>query len=69
MLNIYVRTFDLSEKLLNTAISAGGSASRADLEKHLNNIVEKNKPNAGYNSEQGYWWIRQEQTIDRYTIE
>ena len=69
MLQIYIRTFDLNGKLLNTAISGGGSTSRPELEKHLDNIIATHKPNAGYNSEQGYWWVRGDQTLDRYTIE
>jgi hypothetical protein len=69
MLQVYVRTFDLNGKLLNTAISGGGSSSRPELERHLDKLIEGSKPNAGYDPEQGYWWIRGDHTLDRYTIE
>jgi len=68
MLQIYIRTVDLNGKLLNTAITAGGFGSYAEAKRHLDKTIEENKPDAGYNDENDYWWIRQGETIDRYTI-
>jgi hypothetical protein len=43
--------------------------ARNDAESYLNKLIQLLRPDAGYEREQGYWWVRNKGVVTRYTIQ
>ena len=67
MVTIFVRTVNKKGEVSDPAICASEPV-RKDAEAWLNKLVEQYKPTSGYDPEQDYWWIRNNDMVSRYTI-
>ena len=69
MFRICGLTFNEQGGVADTAIARCTFAARNDAELYLNKLIQLLRPDAGYEREQGYWWVRNKGIVTRYTIQ
>jgi hypothetical protein len=69
MFKICGRKLDEQGDVANTAIARCTFDQRPDAATYLNKLVQLLWPNAGYEQEQDYWWVRSNGYVTRYTIQ
>jgi len=69
MVKICGRTLDEQGGVANTAIARCIFEERPDAASYLNKLVQLLRPNAGYERDQDYWWVRNGGVVTRYTIQ
>jgi hypothetical protein len=69
MFRICGLTLNEQGSVAETAIARCTFEARNDAESYLNKLIQLLRPNAGYEREQGYWWVRNKGGITRYTIQ
>jgi hypothetical protein len=69
MFRICGHTLDERGDVAKTAISRCSFEERPDAATYLNKLVQLLRPNAGYEKEQDYWWVRNDGLVTRYTIQ
>ena len=70
MFRICGRTLDERGDVVNVAIARCTFEERNNAVLYLNKLTQLLRPNAGYENEQDYWWVRnKEDVVTRYTIQ
>ena len=70
MFRICGLTLDEQGDVVNVAIARCAFEERNNAVLYLNKLTQLLRPNAGYENEQDYWWIRnKEDVVTRYTIQ
>jgi hypothetical protein len=69
MFRICGRRVDERGEIADTAVSRCIFERRPDAATYLNKLVQLLRPDAGYEGEQDYWWVRSKGSITRYTIQ
>lgn len=70
MFRICGLTLDEQGDVVNVAIARCTFEERNNAVLYLNKLTQLLRPNAGYENEQDYWWIRnKEDVVTRYTIQ
>jgi hypothetical protein len=69
MFKICGRTLNEQGKVADTAIARCIFQERNDAASYLNKLVQLLRPNAGYEGEQDYWWVRNSGVVTQYTIQ
>ena len=68
MFTICKRTLDAQGDVSDTALARCRFKQRDDAVCYLNKITQLLWPDAGYEGEQGYWWVRDKGVVTRYAI-
>ncbi len=68
MFTICKRTLDERGNTANTAVTSCSFKERSDAVLYLNKVTQFLWPDAGYEGEQDYWWIRHKGAVTRLTI-
>ncbi len=69
MVTICGRTQDDQGSVAVTTIPHCAFEQRNDAVSFLNKLTQLLRPDAGYEGEQDYWWVRNNGTVTRYTIQ
>ena len=69
MFKICKRTLDEEGNTANTAVTSCAFRERSDAVSYLNKVTQFLRPYAGYEGEQGYWWVRHDGAVTRLTIQ
>ena len=69
MFTICKRTLDEQGNIANSAITSCTFKERGDAVSYLNKVTQFLRPHAGYEDEQGYWWVRHDGIVTRLTIQ
>ena len=69
MFRICGRTLDDQGNVADTAIARCIFEQRNDAVAYMNKLAQLLQPNAGYEGEQDYWWVRNNGSVTRYTIQ
>ena len=70
MFRICGLTLDEQGDVVNVVIARCTFEERNNAVLYLNKLTQLLRPNAGYENEQDYWWIRnKEDVVTRYTIQ
>jgi hypothetical protein len=69
MFRICGRTLDEQGNVADTATARCTFEERNDAVSFLNKLTQLLRPNAGYEGEQDYWWVRNKDVVTRYTIQ
>jgi hypothetical protein len=69
MITICKRTLNEEGNVADTAITSFAFNNKSDAVSYLNKITRFLRPHAGYEGEQGYWWVRHNGVVTRLTIQ
>ncbi len=69
MFTICKRTLNEGGDVSDTALARCRFRQRDDAVCYLNKITQLLRPDAGYEGKQGYWWVRNNGVVTRYTIQ
>jgi hypothetical protein len=69
MFRICGRTLNEQGDVAGTAIARCTFEERNDAVSYLNKLAQLLRPDAGYEGEQDYWWVRNNGVVTRYTIQ
>jgi len=69
MFRICGRTLDEQGNVADTAIARCVFEQRNDAVSYMNKLAQLLQPDAGYEGEQDYWWVRNNGSVTRYTIQ
>ena len=69
MFTICKRTLNEEGDVADTAMTTCTFKTRSDAVSYLNKITQFLQPHAGYEGEQGYWWVRHDGAVTRLTIQ
>lgn len=69
MFTICGRTLDEKSGVADVAVARCKFKQRNDAVSYLNKLTQLLRPDAGYETEQDYWWVRNNGSITRYTIQ
>ena len=69
MFTICKRTLNAQGNTADTAIARCTFKQRSDAVFYLNKITQFLRPDAGYEGEQDYWWVRNNGIVTRFTIQ
>ncbi len=69
MFRICGRTLDERGDVASTKEAPCKFEERNDAVSYLNKLTQLLRPDAGYEGEQDYWWIRNNGVVVRYTIQ
>jgi hypothetical protein len=69
MYKICGRKLNERGEVASTAIARCIFEQRPDAATYLNKLVQLLRPDAGYEDKQGYWWVRNNGVVTRYTIQ
>lgn len=69
MFKICKRTLDEQGNTANTAVTSCSFKERHDAVSYLDKVTRILRPDAGYEGEQGYWWVRNNGVVTRLTIQ
>jgi hypothetical protein len=69
MFRICGRTLDEQGNVADTAIARCVFEKRNDAVSYMNRLAQLLQPDAGYEGEQDYWWVRNNGSVTRYTIQ
>jgi len=69
MFTICGRTLDEKGGIADVAVARCKFKRRNDAVSYLNKLTQLLRPDAGYETEQGYWWVRNHGSVTRYTIQ
>jgi hypothetical protein len=59
----------LNEHGDSTVVARCSFAQRNDAVSYMNILTQVLRPDAGYEDEQGYWWVRNHDGVTRFTIQ
>ena len=68
MFTICKRTLDERGNAYDTAIAACTFKERRDAVSYLDKVTRFLRPEAGFEGDQGYWWVRNNGVVTRFTI-
>jgi hypothetical protein len=69
MFRICGRTLNERGDVASTKIARCKFEKRNDAISYLDKVTRLLRPDAGYEAEQDYWWVRNKDGITRYTIQ
>jgi hypothetical protein len=69
MFKICGRTLDANGGVVNTMTARCTFDERNNAVMYLNKLTQLLRPDAGYEDAQGYWWVRNNDLVTRYTIQ
>jgi hypothetical protein len=69
MFKICGRTLDVHGDVVNTSIARCTFDERDNAVLYLNKLTKLLRPDAGYEDQQDYWWVRNNDVVTRYTIQ
>ena len=69
MFRICGRALDEHGDVVHTMTASCTFEQRDDAVSYLNRLAQLLRPDAGYEGEQDYWWIRDKGVVTRYTIQ
>jgi hypothetical protein len=69
MFRIFGRSLSERGDVASTKISGCTFEKRNDAVCYLDKLTQLLRPDAGYEAEQDYWWVRNKDGITRYTIQ
>lgn len=69
MFTICKRTLDERGITEDTAVTSCTFKKRSDAVSYLNKVTQFLRPDAGYEGEQDYWWVRNNGIVTRLTIQ
>jgi len=69
MFRICGRKLDEQGDVSGTAMTACAFEQRNEAVRYLDKLTQWLRPDAGYEAEQDYWWVRNKDGVTRYTIQ
>jgi hypothetical protein len=69
MFRIFGRTLSERGDVGSTKIADCIFEKRYDAVSYLDKLTRLLQPDAGYEAEQDYWWVRNKDVVTRYTIQ
>ena len=69
MFKICGRRLDERGNVADTAVAGCSFEKRNDAVSYMNKLAQLLQPDAGYEGEQDYWWVRNKGVVTRYTIQ
>jgi hypothetical protein len=69
MFRICGRKLDEQGDVSGTAMTPCAFAQRNEAVRYLDKLTQWLRPDAGYEAEQDYWWVRNKDGVTRYTIQ
>ena len=69
MFTICKRVLDEQGNMADTALTSCTFKEKSDAVSYLDKVTQFLRPDAGYEGEKGYWWVRNNGVVTRLTIQ